>query len=228
MQLCFFVILNPGCAPGSRQELVLPASFSGTIPCADCAGVRLTINFWADSTYYLREEYLGEDDVVFDIGKWKADGDLLTLVGAHNGPMSFHLESPASLHMLDLEGDPIDSDQNYDLTRLSALEDFEPHLSLRGMYSYMADAGQFRECLSGRRFFVAQEGDNAALERAYTAKRKVPAEPLLVVFDGMITNRPKMDGPGKEDVVVVKKFIAISSGECDTAFPKDSSGFPAR
>ena len=222
------MILSPGCAPGSRQELVLPASFSGTIPCADCAGINLTINLWADSTYYLRQEYLGEDDIVFDIGKWKTDGDLLTLVGAHNAPMSFHLESPVSLHMLDLEGNPVDSDLNYDLIRLSALEDFEPHLSLRGMYSYMADAGQFRECFSGRRFFVAQEGDNAALERAYTGERKEPVEPLLVAFEGVITKRPKMDGPGTEEVVVVKEFITLSRGNCDTGFPKDSSGFPAR
>jgi len=222
------MVLSLACASESVQELSLPASFSGTIPCADCAGIHLTINLWTDSTFYLRQEYLGESDTVFDIGRWKSEGDLFTLVGAHNVPMSFHLESPASLHMLDLEGNPIDSDLNYDLAKLTDLELFEPQLSLRGMYSYMADAGQFRECLSGRRFFVAQEGDNAALERAYTAKRKEPAEPWLVLLEGVITKRPRMDGRGKEEVVVVKKFIAISSGECDTAFPKDSSGFPAR
>ena len=98
---------------------------------------------------------------------------------------------PETLRKLDVEGGAIESSLNYDLRRKDAIGTIEPRFTMRGMYSYMADAALFEECISGRRFQVAQEADNLALERAYLEAQRQPGEALLVSlgFDG----RPSSD-----------------------------------
>lgn len=87
--------------------------------------------------------------------------------------------------------------------------------SMRGMFRYMADAGIFRECLTDRSVPVAQEADNAALERAYLAARAEPGAELLVDLEGTITRRPPMEGTGERDTLVVTRFIDAWPGrEC--------------
>jgi copper homeostasis protein (lipoprotein) len=84
---------------------------------------------------------------------------------------------------------------------------------MRGMYRYMADAALFEECSSGRRFQVAQEADNVALERAYLEARAEPGDPILVSFQGRIAERPAMEGGGTVLTVVPERFIGIRPGE---------------
>jgi hypothetical protein len=88
----------------------------------------------------------------------------------------------------------------------SALETVRLH----GMYSYMADASLFVDCATGERWPVATEGDNAALERAYLEGRAAPGAPLPVTVEGHLESRPKMDGPGKETVLIVERFVGVS------------------
>ncbi len=83
-------------------------------------------------------------------------------------------------------------------------------MSLRGMYSYMADAALFADCATGARWPVATEGDNAALEQAYLKKRTAPGAPLLVAVEGRIEPHPRVDGPGKEPVLIVERFVRAS------------------
>ncbi len=71
-------------------------------------------------------------------------------------------------------------------------------MSLQGMYSYMADAGTFVDCATGERWPVAQEGDNATLERAYGEAKIAP---------GALDSRPKVDRRGKETTLIVQRFV---------------------
>jgi uncharacterized lipoprotein YbaY/heat shock protein HslJ len=84
--------------------------------------------------------------------------------------------------------------------------------TIRGMYSYMADAGILTDCRTGKKYPVAQEGDNAALERAYAKVRKNPGEPVLVTVEGRIASRPKMEGSGEEEKVIVDRFRSFTPG----------------
>ena len=87
------------------------------------------------------------------------------------------------------------------------------------MYCYMADAGRFTECLSRLRLPVAQEADNAALERAYLEARRQPGEELLVTLEGQIAPRPKMEGGGTELALVPERLIGVWPGEtCGARF----------
>jgi copper homeostasis protein (lipoprotein) len=84
---------------------------------------------------------------------------------------------------------------------------------MRGMYRYMADAGIFTECATGQRWFVAQEADNATLEREYTNARRQPGEELLVNLEGRVEMRPGMEGNALQPTLIVSRFIAVRPGE---------------
>lgn len=82
-------------------------------------------------------------------------------------------------------------------------------MSLQGMYSYIADAGIFEDCATRERWPVAQEGDNAALERAYGEAGIAPGSPLLVTLEGGLDSRPRVDRRGKETTLIVQRFVRI-------------------
>ena len=82
----------------------------------------------------------------------------------------------------------------------------------RGTYSYMADAGAFTDCASGRRLPVATEADNAALEAAYAKARAAPGAPVLAVVDGRIEMRAPMEGSRRQPTLIVERFVEILPG----------------
>lgn len=83
----------------------------------------------------------------------------------------------------------------------------------QGLYTYMADAGLFVDCATGERLPVAQEGDNAALESAYSAARKAPGAALLAVVEGRVEVRTPMEGAARP-TLVVERFVSVGEGTC--------------
>jgi copper homeostasis protein (lipoprotein) len=201
----------------------LPASFIGELPCADCPGIRYHVNLFPDRVFFLRTTHIGRgDNANFDdIGSWVISSDRATLIlkGGREAPEMFAIKDRDTLRKLDIEGHEITSPLNYDLQRTKNVEPLEPRLAMRGMYRYFADAGFFTECLTRRKWPVAQEKDNAALESAYAKARLTTGEELLVNLEGQIAMRPKMEGQGAQPAVVVERFIGISPGEtCGARF----------
>jgi heat shock protein HslJ len=82
------------------------------------------------------------------------------------------------------------------------------------MYSYMADAGWFTDCLSGTRLPVAQEGDNAALEAAYSRARSMAGAPMLATVQGRVEDRPPMEGDRQKPALIVENFISVEAQRC--------------
>jgi heat shock protein HslJ len=80
-------------------------------------------------------------------------------------------------------------------------------MEFEGMYRYMADAGIFLDCATREEWPVAHEGDNAALESAYAQAKIAPGSPLMVTIEGGLDLRPKFDGPGKENTLIVGRFV---------------------
>ena len=93
-------------------------------------------------------------------------------------------------------------------------------MTVDGMYTYLADAGIFEDCATGEKWPVATEGDKAALERAYTSSGVEPGSPLLVTVDGRVDLRPKIDGPGRENVLIIERFVRVRPREtCGSMTP---------
>lgn len=206
--------------------LRLPASFTGTLPCADCAGIEYHLDLWPDQTYHMRRVYLGVDDSRDDgrgygndeLGQWYADpaNDKIILFGASEMPLHWEVKGPDRLRKTDIEGNPIESELNYDLTSDGHLvqTDLEG-LFLLGEMTYMADAAMFRECVTGRSYPIAQEGDYRALERAYLDDRDAPGASLTVHVEGGLVMRPAMEGPDRRSLVVDRFIQTLTDQSCE-------------
>ena len=214
---------TPSNKPAQAAPLgALPASFIGELPCADCPGIRYQVNLFPDRAFFSRMTYLGRGDEanLDDIGTWVVSSDRSTIIlkGGREAPAMLRIKDANTLRMLDVEGRDIESPLNYDLHRKD-VEPLEPRAAMRGMYRYFADAGWFTECLTRRKWPVAQEKDNAALESTYVKARLTPGEELLVNLEGQVAMRPKMEGQGAQPTLVVERFIGFSPGErCGARF----------
>ena len=233
LQLVLRTVSAPGAAAtpaptGTASLGVLPANFGGVLPCADCQGIRQSLDLFADGAFHWRSTYLGKPsgDAPDDVGRWlfASDGRTLLLFGGREAPVRFVLRDDGALRLLDLEGRPIQSSFNYELRRApGAFAAFEPRATLRGAYVYLADAPTFTECATGQRLPVAQEADSLALERAYTAANPSPATPRLAVVDGRIAQRMLMEGTGPRSTLVVERFLRFGNpGETCPAPPANA------
>jgi copper homeostasis protein (lipoprotein) len=205
-------------APAGAHGLSLPASFTGTLPCADCDGIRHHLDLWPDQVYHMRRDWLGRAEGPLrrdEVGRWSADParGAIVLYGASEMPLFWQVRGPGRLRQMDMAGNPIASDLPYELTGYGTLSptDLEG-MVLLGMMTYLADAASFEECLTGRRYPVAAEGDYPALERAYLEARNEPGAPLLVHVEGELAARPSMEGPDRTHLVV-GRFIKAAPGE---------------
>jgi len=215
-------------APVPAHGLRLPASFRGTLPCADCEGIRHHLDLWPDQYYHLSREWLGREDGTArrdEIGRWYADPGrgAIVLHGASEMPLFWQVMAPDRLRQMDMAGNPIESDLPYELTSEGTLEPTELHdLFLLGQMTYMADSARFEECFSGVGYPVAQEGDYLALERAYLEAASGPGAPVMVHVEGDLALRPPMEGPPRMSLVV-DRFIAVRDADaCDRPEPQAS------
>lgn len=138
-------------------------------------------------------------------------------------PLQVEIVGPRMLRLLDVRGQPVASGAASDLVTDGTLTPAELRLGLHGMFRYLADAARFEECLTGRSYPVAMEGDFVAMERAYRAARAEPGAPLMGNFDGRIVPRPAMEGAPASATVVVDRFIGVWPGQrCERAMSRAS------
>ena len=227
-RLCSVLLfLLAGCAQQQPQvvdetgavcPLPLPSIYTADIPCPDCPTIRVFLTLRPDSLYFLRisttNAETGADEIKAEIGAWKyvASGNTILLATYENVARTLLITPTHNLRVIKVSGGIIPPDVNYDLERDDSNPGYNDTVRVQGMYSHMADAGIFTECLSGARFPVATEGENAGLERAYINTPHGQGEPLLVTLDARLTSRIKMGGVGYEEAVVPVHFVNIRPG----------------
>lgn len=86
-------------------------------------------------------------------------------------------------------------------------------MSLHGTYSQTGAVGTFRDCTTGEQWTVAHEGDNRALEDAYVESGVPLGSPLVVTLEGGIDYRPRLDGSGREIMLIVARFVQRGPGD---------------
>jgi len=218
-------------SPARPPVLPAPESYSGTLPCADCPGIKATLNLLTDGSYVSRMEYLERRNVLVEIGEFVFDRDRLVLHGGAGATDLYRVVDSDTLRRLDAQGREIETKLNYDSKRDPEFRLIKDPLRLSGMFVTMADAASITLCRTGQRLPVATEGDYLALEREYTAKRPDPGAPLLAVFTGHLVDRPKAEGGGTQITVVVDRFEKASPGDSCPPRPelqrKPAAGTPA-
>jgi copper homeostasis protein (lipoprotein) len=141
------------------------------------------------------------------IGRWGQDGFEITLQD-DRGTVVVGVADDGTLR---LPGGAV-------LRRAPAAPPLEPRLHLRGSFVYFPDAARFTECLTGRGYDVAMQGDYLALERAYSATRREPAEPVIATLDGRLGLAPAIEGGGFRPTLFVERF--------DQMWPRETCGTP--
>jgi len=86
-------------------------TFSGTLPCPDCAGIATTVSLKADGTYALHEAYRGRPDSFDGDGTWTAEenGQRVRLDPNSKSEQDrlFAVKSNDEIESLDADGKPL-------------------------------------------------------------------------------------------------------------------------
>ena len=104
-------------AHGSTPLIDGPSTFEGTLPCADCPGIRYQLNLQPDHTYSSRMVYEERNTHYDESGTWTLDGKVLTLHSKAGGTQKYAVRDVETLRQLDTNGKEIESKLNYDLKR---------------------------------------------------------------------------------------------------------------
>jgi heat shock protein HslJ len=130
--------------------------------------------------------------------------------------MRLEVVGPDTLTLLDQKGRRIDSDLPSNLVRIDVDDRLNVDVPLSGMYRYMADAAILDECSTGKRYPVLLEEAHIELERAYLGVTQGSAQPIFASFRGRIESRPRMEGEGSRDMVVVTGDVSVDPDDsCD-------------
>lgn len=188
--------------------LAVPASFTGTLPCADCPGIATTVTLFGDSTYRLREVYQDRPGgPQMSMGRWLLDGGQVRLEGVGRA-LRFARAGEDTIRLLDGAGGPSTSAQPHELVRTDSVQWLRDDAVYVGTFTYMADAPNFRECGSGQEYPVRMQGAYRALERAYLAAKLPPGSGQQVEVRARFEPRPAdMEGARDRDVLHVVQYI---------------------
>lgn len=198
--------------PKEQALQPMQQSYQGLLPCADCSGLDTSLFLEQDGTFVLQETYRGAkggDQTFTSQGTWARTADKLTLTESNGEKRYFHPEGK-TLRMLDRSGAPIVSQLNYVLSPVTKPLPQTP-MPLTGLYTYMADAAVFKDCVTGKTFPVI---NNIALEKGYMQARKAPGEPVFLMLNGHFSVQPSM-----EEGRTIKSLVPEPNGK----FTFDSS-----
>lgn len=92
----------------SKTSVDWAGTYEGTLPCADCEGIKTIIVLNSDETYTLTSEYLGKDNTVESSGAftWDTDGNNISIT-SEDGTSTTYKVGENKLIQLDQEGNEI-------------------------------------------------------------------------------------------------------------------------
>lgn len=176
-----------GSTPVRVDRLVLPATWQGTLPCADCSGIRWTLTLRPEGEYWLERTYLGtkQGDRSFnERAKWRRGDmpDLIEMFGARLGLEQLQLMPDGALQKLGRHGKAPEGAPALLERQPVAVTSFGP-VPVNALYRYGADAALLEDCLHHRKYNVVGGAAALELERAFLAldTKGAPRRALLQV-----------------------------------------------
>ncbi|MBS0848564.1 envelope stress response activation lipoprotein NlpE [Citrobacter sp. JGM124] len=184
-------------APQVASLKPMQQSYRGTLPCADCEGIETSLFLEASGSWVMNQHYLGKNVSLATYGQWARTADRLVLTQS-NGEKHYYLPKDDSLVMLNKQGNPIHSAMNYSLKAVDLELPVTP-MTMKGEYSYLADAAIFKDCASGKVYPVDSD---AKLQEYYLSVRDKHTLPVLLQFDAHFTRQPAPDSDTFQNVLV--------------------------
>lgn len=116
-------VIPAGQVPDSDfDQRAFAGTFTGTLPCADCPGIDVTLVLEADGTYHFTQVYQERPDATWRTdGSWTVEGDNRVLRldpdRKTDNDQLYAIDTHDRIVMLQSDGQPIDSGLDYGLTR---------------------------------------------------------------------------------------------------------------
>jgi heat shock protein HslJ len=109
-------------AVSPQTTLDWAGTYSGVVPCADCPGIEMELTLNTDSTYTLQMTYQERASVYSNSGSftWDNTGTKITLKDMGEFGSDLYLVQENKLILLDADGNLIESDHNYTLSKTEA------------------------------------------------------------------------------------------------------------
>lgn len=211
-----------------------PGYYEDTLSCYGCPGVVTQLWVRSDSTFILRERYLGRDSLAKGtIGRWhvvlpgSAGASPLMTIGIGTDKPDFWLYDAPGIVRVDEIGYDFDDGRQESLEKLAdEIGDEVPRMRLAGTLTYIADALRFRPCASeeawpcaGGLDFGADEGEvtasmtGAELQQAYRKAVAAPGAPWRVVVECSMAMGPAEEGDGADEYILVHRIIGPATEE---------------
>jgi copper homeostasis protein (lipoprotein) len=202
-------------AAAMPNPIVLPATFVGDTPCADCAAIHATVTMYGDGSFFMRDTYVGRNVTRVITGTWRYDdaSSNLTLLAPGEPTTSFHVTDPRTLQMLDAQGKPLPVGLTGTLVLSDKVDRFHDTTRWRGSLLASPDFARFTECATARSYSISHTLEYPALMKAYADAHPQPGAPVLAQFDGHIADTPRADGAGTQENLVVEKMDSASAAE---------------
>lgn len=111
-------------ADNSRTSVDWPGVYEGILPCADCEGIKTTIQIDTNNTYQFTSIYLGKEKPLKQAKKgkfsWNESGSTIILDGITDGPNQYQV-GENKLFQLDMQGQRITGNlaSKYELLKIS-------------------------------------------------------------------------------------------------------------
>lgn len=210
-------LLLIGCGGTPEQEEprrpAFPATYTGTLPCADCPGIDYTLELHADGTFARRADYRGQSRQD-EVGRWlpAAHDDILVLRGSRGETERFQRRQGDTLARLD--GRPTTQPKQL-LQRRDDLPSLQPRLTLRGLYSPDAP---FQACSTGHSLPVVQDLGSAQLESAYLRGRGGAGALAMVEVEARIGQHPDASGLLQPALEVLRFIQLLPESACPPPF----------
>lgn len=101
---------NSGTADGTAQDSVNAEPewvgiYEGTLPAADCPGIRVVLSLNSDSTFMAKQVYIDRDSFMVE-GTLAWENELLTAIDDRQDTTFYRLEK-GQLRQLDRQGEPV-------------------------------------------------------------------------------------------------------------------------
>ncbi len=95
----------------SEMALDYHGVYEGTLPCADCEGIKTQLTINDDSTFVLVSNYLGREDAGFEEkGTYFIENGEILVTQDENGEQKYYKWQEGSLVQLDADKKPIEGD----------------------------------------------------------------------------------------------------------------------
>jgi len=194
----------------------VPATYLGTLPCADCAGIDWQLDLDQDHSFELRQHYQGKGSAakIRQTGRWESNGTTLTLLPTGRDKLNLTVSAPDRLQ-LKQQGQAGSGDE---LLRQGQYLPASPSGTLTARYRVNNRRGMLQLCAPGQpEFPVAGEGDVPSLEQAYGKIGHAPGDALLVRVAGHLATRGKGNDKRQTEVVVERFYGIWHQTSCDAA-----------